>query len=191
MTIKPGDWVLISEEGMLGGKVARVASVSEDGECYVRGDGFGWKYHTSDLTITDPPTLEPWLDENYATNTDGFLAAYQKDDNTFWRVDTGHLQNVIDELIERLAADERDALVMLDSHVAALAAAEQRIVAMQQILDVLGAQENVPAMIELAIKANDLMYANGQRDEAAKHHANQCCRVCDTHVNPNRGCILR
>jgi predicted metal-dependent HD superfamily phosphohydrolase len=70
-------------------------------------------------------------------------------------------------------------------------AAEQRIVAMQQILDTLGAQEDVPRLIELAIAANDLMYANGQRDEAAKHHANQCCRVCDTHVMPHRGCILR
>jgi predicted metal-dependent HD superfamily phosphohydrolase len=87
--------------------------------------------------------------------------------------------------------DDEGYLVYYTSAVAALAAAEQRIVAMQQVLDTLGAKENVPLLIELAIEANDLMYANGQRDEAAKHHANQCCRICDTHVNPHRGCILR
>jgi hypothetical protein len=34
-------------------------------------------------------------------------------------------------------------------------------------------------------------YDQGRHDERMKHHANQCCRICDTHVNPHRGCILR
>jgi hypothetical protein len=100
--VKVGDWVQITEEGMLGGKVARVTAVNDDGVCYVMGDGFGWKYPSSDLTVIEEPEREPWLDENFCTDVDGFLAAYAKDDNVFWKVDTGHLQNVIDTLIERL-----------------------------------------------------------------------------------------
>lgn len=49
---------------------------------------------------------EPWEDERGATDVDGFLAAYAEDDNTFWRMEHGHAQNVIDELIDRLAKSE-------------------------------------------------------------------------------------
>jgi hypothetical protein len=35
-----------------------------------------------------------------ATDVDGFLAAYAKDDNTFWACDSGHIQNVLDEMID-------------------------------------------------------------------------------------------
>jgi len=31
----------------------------------------------------------------------------------------------------------------------------------------------------------------GQRDEREKHHKDRCCSICDTHVMPHRGCILR
>jgi hypothetical protein len=42
-----------------------------------------------------------------ATDVDGFLAAYATDDNIFWRADTGHIQNVLDELIVRLSFKEQ------------------------------------------------------------------------------------
>lgn len=44
---------------------------------------------------------KPWENKDGSTNVDGFLKAYAKDDNNFWRADSGHHQNVIDELIER------------------------------------------------------------------------------------------
>lgn len=47
-------------------------------------------------------TKVPWEDERGATDVDGFLAAYAEDDNTFWRMESGHAMNVIDELIGRL-----------------------------------------------------------------------------------------
>ena len=34
-------------------------------------------------------------------------------------------------------------------------------------------------------------YEKGREDERMKHHANSCCYICKTHVNPHRGCILR
>jgi hypothetical protein len=40
------------------------------------------------------------------TDVDGFLAAYEADDNIFWRADIGHIQNVVDELINRLSFAE-------------------------------------------------------------------------------------
>jgi hypothetical protein len=47
--------------------------------------------------------LTPWANDDGSTNVEGFLAAYAADDNTFWRAETGHIQNVLDELIARLA----------------------------------------------------------------------------------------
>ena len=34
------------------------------------------------------------------TDTDGFLAAYATDDNTFWACDPGHIRNVLDAMID-------------------------------------------------------------------------------------------
>lgn len=39
---------------------------------------------------------------NEPTDVDRWLEIYAQDDNLFWATDTGHLMNVIDELIERL-----------------------------------------------------------------------------------------
>ena len=44
----------------------------------------------------------PWVNDDGSTNVDGWLAAYAEDSNTFWRTDSGHIMNVVDELIERL-----------------------------------------------------------------------------------------
>lgn len=35
------------------------------------------------------------------------------------------------------------------------------------------------------------MLAKTRKDEQDRHHKDQCCRVCDTHTMPHRGCILR
>lgn len=35
------------------------------------------------------------------TDVDGWLSAYESDDNVFWRTETGHIQNVLDHMIER------------------------------------------------------------------------------------------
>jgi hypothetical protein len=43
----------------------------------------------------------------------------------------------------------------------------------------------------IIVKNYDAGREQGQIDEREKHHANQCCRVCDTHTMPHRGCILR
>lgn len=48
----------------------------------------------------------PWIDEDGATDPEGWIAAYLDDDNVFWRTDTGHLMNVIDYLIDRLGIDD-------------------------------------------------------------------------------------
>lgn len=45
---------------------------------------------------------ERWVNADGSTNVTGFLAAYAEDSNTFWRVDTGHIQNVLDALLDRL-----------------------------------------------------------------------------------------
>ena len=57
--------------------------------------------------------IKPWEDEAGATSVDGFLEAFSKDDNTFWRMESGHAKNVIEELIERIQSitAERDAEV--------------------------------------------------------------------------------
>lgn len=49
----------------------------------------------------------------------------------------------------------------------ALAAAEAENIALRQVIDMLGANENTEALIELAKEANDLIYASGQRDALA------------------------
>lgn len=60
--------------------------------------------HSCGYTDTHPRPVPatPWLGPDGATDVDGFLAAYEKDDNVFWRMECGHHQNVIDELIGRL-----------------------------------------------------------------------------------------
>jgi hypothetical protein len=45
---------------------------------------------------------KPWENEDGSTNVDGFLDAYAEDDNIFWRVELGHIQNVLDALVERI-----------------------------------------------------------------------------------------
>lgn len=40
------------------------------------------------------------------TDPKALLAAYKADDNTYWAVDAGHWQNVLDYLIERSEAME-------------------------------------------------------------------------------------
>jgi hypothetical protein len=49
------------------------------------------------------PRTEPWEHPDGSTNVDGWLVAYAEDDNTFWRTEQGHIMNVVDELIDRLA----------------------------------------------------------------------------------------
>lgn len=44
----------------------------------------------------------PWVNADGSTNVDGFLRAYEENDNVFWLSDSGHHMNVIDELIYRL-----------------------------------------------------------------------------------------
>lgn len=39
---------------------------------------------------------------NEPTDVDRWLKIYEQDDNVFWSTDTGHLMNVIDELLYRL-----------------------------------------------------------------------------------------
>jgi hypothetical protein len=41
-------------------------------------------------------------DNSEPTDVDRWLEIYAQDDNLFWATDTGHLMNVIDELIYRL-----------------------------------------------------------------------------------------
>lgn len=41
-------------------------------------------------------------DNSEPTDVDRWLEIYAQDDNVFWATDTGHLMNVIDELIERI-----------------------------------------------------------------------------------------
>ena len=41
-------------------------------------------------------------DNSEPTDVDRWLEIYAQDDNVFWATDTGHLMNVIDELIYRL-----------------------------------------------------------------------------------------
>jgi len=49
--------------------------------------------------------LTDW-DDNAPTNVDQFLEMYKENDNVFWYVSQGHIQNVLDELINRL--NEKD-----------------------------------------------------------------------------------
>jgi hypothetical protein len=55
--------------------------------------------------MSDRPPIDPpgpiWVDpETKGTLVDRWLDAYAADDNTFWASDSGHHQNVIDELID-------------------------------------------------------------------------------------------
>ena len=45
---------------------------------------------------------KPWENEDGSTNVEGFLEAYEKDDNVFWRADIGHIQNVLESLIDEV-----------------------------------------------------------------------------------------
>ncbi len=44
---------------------------------------------------------DPWENEDGSTNVEGFLTAYADDNNTFWRAEQGHIQNVLEALIDR------------------------------------------------------------------------------------------
>jgi hypothetical protein len=48
----------------------------------------------------------PWVNDNGSTNVEGFLEAYSKDQNVFWRAGMGHIQNVLDALIDERASQE-------------------------------------------------------------------------------------
>lgn len=47
---------------------------------------------------------QEWDNNAPTTDVDRWLTLYAEDDNVFWATDSGHVQNVVDELIERLAA---------------------------------------------------------------------------------------
>lgn len=51
-----------------------------------------------------PDKRHLWENPGGSTNVDGFLAAYAEDDNIYWLASPGHVQNVLDELIDRLRA---------------------------------------------------------------------------------------
>jgi hypothetical protein len=59
-------------------------------------------------------------------------------------------------------------LTMEADHLIAMQKAEERITAMQQILDQWTNRENIERLIELAQEANALMFDNGQRDERTR-----------------------
>lgn len=46
--------------------------------------------------------MKPWINKDGSTNVDEFLRAYEVNDSVFWASESGHHQNVIDELIDRL-----------------------------------------------------------------------------------------
>lgn len=54
---------------------------------------------------TPRTTNKPWENADGSTNVDGFIEAFAKDDNTFWRASSGHHMNIIEELIERNATE--------------------------------------------------------------------------------------
>lgn len=43
-----------------------------------------------------------WEHEDGSTDVDGWIVAYEEDNNTFWRCEQGHIMNVVDELLHRL-----------------------------------------------------------------------------------------
>lgn len=47
-------------------------------------------------------TGTPWEDDEGFVSIPKFLAAYAKDDNAFWRAQSGDIQNVVDVLLEML-----------------------------------------------------------------------------------------
>ena len=56
---------------------------------------------------------------NEPTDVDRWLEIYAQDDNLFWATDTGHLMNVIDELIERLQTAKAEANIELVARIEA------------------------------------------------------------------------
>jgi len=58
--------------------------------------------------LTRPPWIKPVMIGRAdgtetlvdVTDVDGFLTAYRTDDNVFWRAEQGHVQNVLDELVD-------------------------------------------------------------------------------------------
>jgi hypothetical protein len=51
---------------------------------------------------------QPWVDpETKGTLVDPWLAAYAQDDNVYWATETGHIQNVLDEVLTRLEFKEQ------------------------------------------------------------------------------------
>ena len=46
--------------------------------------------------------MPAWENQDGSTNTGGFISAYRKDDNVFWRADIGHIMNVLDDCIGAL-----------------------------------------------------------------------------------------
>jgi GTP cyclohydrolase I len=49
---------------------------------------------------------DPWVNDDGSTDVDAFLTAYHADDNTFWRADSGHIQNVLDTLLDGPTPEE-------------------------------------------------------------------------------------
>ena len=88
------------------GQVGKVTSIGADGRAYVRSVDWGMPLPVADLVPAQRPSHPPWCDGAGVTDVDGFLDAYRADPDVFWRVDSGHLQNVIDELIARLDTRE-------------------------------------------------------------------------------------
>ena len=51
-------------------------------------------------------------DDGDPTDAEKFLRLYADDNNFFWRVSSGHVQNVLDELIDRVEGLEKAAAFM-------------------------------------------------------------------------------
>jgi flagellar biosynthesis/type III secretory pathway protein FliH len=53
------------------------------------------------------------------------------------------------------------------------------------------ASDAVQSAVQVYENGKRVGYEQGQKEEADKHHKDRCCSVCNTHVDPHRGCILR
>jgi hypothetical protein len=71
------------------------------------------------------------------------------------------LRHIAGTVVNMVRADDGEYVLFAD-HVTV-------VTALRQIIDQFAHQGSVDRLIELAIEANDLMYANGVRDEAARH----------------------
>ena len=61
---------------------------------------------------------------------DEFLVKYRKDDNEWWRLDSGDMQNLFEEAVERLEAAERENETLqghVDHYLERAVAAERRV----------------------------------------------------------------